>query len=341
MSNKILSKLSIIKNLPESVRINIQSEKYIGIICPCCDSKNHSGASIQRLSDILTEDNGFICYYCLNTGEKLTKEPSISGILLQSKETIKDIILKTGFEKSSDWYKYITIQENNDKSQIILTLQDKNSVSHSFSLKDWKTRLESKKRQNQKVFSLTDEAISSNNLAAGEHLKRMRKIHRHASVINLMPARSLSTWNCSLTTKIGKFKIIHPNFSAMTNKITRKIDECGDSACFCILCAEDNSLTMPKNDKSILVANSLWQYRTAKIATFLGSNDISHCSVSIVDESIEFSATASKLSFQCHNDAHEPVIDNYGNRFNKKRAGYCKQCLKEAGFKNYHLFEAN
>lgn len=180
--------------------------------------------------------------------------------------------------------------------------------------------------------------IGKRDLKAKKDLTRMRKIHRHASVINLTPAKKLSTWSCMLSSQVGKFKIKHPNFSAITNKIMRKIDECGDDACFCVLCAEDNDLTMPKNDKSVLVANSLWSYRAAKVATALLHNDISHCKVSQVNKDDIFSTTSTKLAFQCHNDEHEPVIDTYGNRFNKKRAGYCKQCLKEAGFKNYNNF---
>lgn len=54
-----------------------------------------------------------------------------------------------GFGNQKLWYNYLSIQHKNDKAQIILTLQDKENISHSYSLRDWKTRLESKKRLNE------------------------------------------------------------------------------------------------------------------------------------------------------------------------------------------------
>lgn len=45
--------------LPKSVEMELQAEKYQGITCSCCKQINHTGASGDRLVEVINDDNGF------------------------------------------------------------------------------------------------------------------------------------------------------------------------------------------------------------------------------------------------------------------------------------------
>lgn len=317
---------------------------YVGVTCPCCNQVSHIGASKEQLVSRLQEDNGFLCYFCFNTGNPHTNDSQVAATIYQQKDSIIHIIEQTGLAgrfnktitqysgekeaKFNHWWNFLSIRASGENSQIILSLQD-GGVTYDYTLRQWTTRLNSKLRQTEDSFKVDSNA--SRGIKESQHLQRLQKIHPNGIILDLQPSKSLSTMHCGKTSIIGIFEITHPNFKMDVSKTQRKIDELGDNACCCIICAEETAKKTPSTEKTIELANTMWRYNAAKVATALEHSDISMASVCFQNQNDEkLDTTSTKLVFKCHNPLHDPIVDTYSNRLNLKRGGYCTQCLHEA-----------
>lgn len=332
--------------IPSSVKEDMVDEEYCGISCPCCGHVSHVGASKEQLADRLKEDNGFLCYFCFNTGNKVTDDSQVAATIYQNKQNIIALIEATGLVSSfyrtlssykdavkPHWFDYVDMEAVGDSDyKIMLSLPFEDKV-HRLSLRQWRVRLNSKIRQSHGTFSLDEN--TSRGIKADEHLSRLRQVYPYGQIKTLHPSRSLSVMHCGKVSHIGEFTVEHPDFVMDVAKLQRRIDEGKGKACFCLICAHEGGYKAPSTPKTIDLANQLWTYYAAKVATVLGDTDIAGISVSSDSNTEEpLNTTKDKLRFQCHNPDHAPIVDTYANRLNSKRSGYCKACLKEAGVKH-------
>lgn len=338
--------------LKTSVQSQLIQSPFSGITCPCCHQVSHNRASKEKIVQRLMDDQGFLCYFCFNTGHKHTENSQVASTIYQHKQAIIDIINKTNLvdevvpyltfsalEKiqfPNEWFEYASVENLDGKSQILITLPD-NGKSYSFTILQWRKRLNSKLHQSESSFSV--ESNASKGIKETVHLERLQQVHTHGKIVVLKPAKSLSIMNCGEASFFGdrdnKIKVTHPNFELDVSKTKRRIDESGKEACFCIICATEKRLTIPRTAKNIELANKLWEFYAAQVAVKLGISDISAINVSrIQDNGCKLDTTKEKLLFKCHNPKHENITDTYSNRLNIKRSGYCKTCLQNAGVKN-------
>lgn len=333
------------QKLPESIEHQLIGERSLrGITCPCCGHKSWTGLNHSQLVERLIEDNGFLCYHCLNSGTPITKNSRVASVIFNSKQTIIGIMRQTGFvnfnecltyserAKNKAWYEYISIELINGVEKIVLTLPE-GDKAHAYTLRQWTERLNTKRRQNGPL-------NLDSKLSDSEHLSRLHTVHPNGRFVNLAPSREVSQVNCGHVSKNIGLELHHPDFFISTNKMKAAIDKKGKDTSFCPICADEKGKPIPRTEKTLEIANVLWKSRAIRFSRFIPVDSLDNCSVAYTSDSDEeLGISKAKLVFQCHNPDHEPIIDTYDNRFKKVRVGYCKQCLSSAGFKNFKALE--
>lgn len=340
----------VIYNLDDSIIEDLRVAKmtkagfhgFNGFSCPCCGEISHKERSFNEAIAILKENRMFICGFCLNTGNKLTSDSSISGVILQAKHSVLRImgkmsahLKKTGNytdkqqwrkELRQDWFKFLTLKEEGEKQTIELTLV-LDTGTYTMSLSQWNKKIESVFRMKAGNFNeqghIKDEE---------KHIERLRKVHPNGLIHQLNSAREISEFSCGEVTVVGDNLFEHEYFTISTNKMNERIKRNGDKTSFCMMCCEeDDSLIPPKTEKTIEMVNKLWLIRSLKVASILDASDVSIASVELAEG--DKIGTNSKLRFKCFNPNHKPSEGTYSNKMSKGRGGYCKLCLKEAGLK--------
>ncbi|MCF4010607.1 hypothetical protein [Rheinheimera sp. UJ63] len=149
----------IFYNLPIDIRDQLVKKPISShIICPKCKKENSKLRNIGRLVDRIQNFNGFLCYYCLNTGDIKFPEGFSLGDCTQQKPHIIDVIKKTGLGDSEYWYNYVSFiktpvsvaREGN--FEIVLSLSCANGHDNKKTLRKWRKIINSQKRNNQNSF---------------------------------------------------------------------------------------------------------------------------------------------------------------------------------------------
>tara|TARA_B100000749_G_C18445014_1_gene473864 strand:- start:2482 stop:3552 length:1071 start_codon:yes stop_codon:yes gene_type:complete len=334
------------RRLPESIRDDLSNHPFAGVMCPKCGFASLTNTPRAVVAERLQSDGGFLCHYCLNTGSPLTEDPYIAGTLYEHKKSILHLLIDRGLAKIAaknmpkseqeiiaNWPELISLAVNEKGNHIIIMTLTINGKSHALTIRQWRTRLDSKTRQQSEQFDLSE--ASSLGIKQQEHQNRLRQIHPQATFSRLLGAKETSTACCNEVTRIGDFSLPHPPFTLDTAKIKRRIET---NSQFCVACAREKGLKSPSGQKSLSEANVLWSINAALVARALGDKDISHARVerhqTNIDDSATINTSQERLRFQCHNPSHPSIESTFSNGLNTNKRGYCKICLSEAGIKN-------
>ena len=286
----------------------------------------------------------FICPCCINTGELIDEQasnPVIIGSLCQNIEAlIKVFQYLNALKPFEDIRKSLslTARHKNTLTPSGLALSWKSDKGHlqTFPVSKWVGLIapnemdcycEKCRQENQSLQRLNTHDI------------QLREFHPKANYLFAPKKGTLTEASCNELTKVGKFTIKHPNFFANPTKVNNEQKSKGSgeySPCMC--CAEEHGWNIPGSDKTLEQLTARFQIRAANVATFLGTVDINSVKISVVAKSASLKDVITGkdfLSFQCQNKNHKPTVSNYGNFFNLKRNGYCKDCLKAAGVRYY------
>lgn len=91
--------------LPKQVKRQLANQPIKEkLTCPHCKTKLSLGHDIASVVAFLKKHEGFYCIHCHNTGTTITDNPYTAGTILQSKESIQEIITKTGFGDPDKWH---------------------------------------------------------------------------------------------------------------------------------------------------------------------------------------------------------------------------------------------
>lgn len=146
-------------NIPHEIKYQLVKEPLQNaIICPKCKNVNSKLGNIERLVNRIQQFQGFLCYYCLNTGEVKFQNGFSLGNCTQQKHHIIDIIKKTGWGDSEFWYNYVSFIETpvsasrGGNFEIALTLSCRKGHVNTKLMRKWRRILSKPTRKDSSSF---------------------------------------------------------------------------------------------------------------------------------------------------------------------------------------------
>lgn len=314
------------------------------ITCPYCQTKLTIGITINELIDNLIKNDGFYCIHCHNTGTPLTNDPHLAGNVYQWKEKIMEVISRTGWGSPEKWYAYTNILEDtasgeSSEGRIVVTLTCLKGHEQSKTLNRWSKTFGSVKRKENKQYCDKCYPLPPGKTYDEDvHIQRMRIFHPNASFVDGLESKGLVPFQCNEVTVIGMHTIEHPAYYESLNKLFQKSEKNSPSTfAYCLCCAVTEGKTTPGNKKRIEHLLARLKLRAAYIADRLELESIESVSIkSKVDNRTEGEISSSdKIIIQCHEVNHSPFESTPNNLFSPYKKGYCPQCLKDIGVKNF------
>lgn len=145
----------------------------------------------------------------------------------------------------------------------------------------------------------------------------------------------MERYNCG--ERFELFETAHPDFFIRAHTIGSK-EKASKFRTPCYVCAVMRD-DIPHTTKSIDMIEGRMYIISELLSKKFSDLPLLRPSISFSnqkDREKEISTTKTKLIFHCGNSSHseeESTIDRY---FNKKKRGYCKECLKLANIKTIH-----
>ena len=314
------------------------------IKCPYCQTKLTIGNTTNELIEFLIKNDGFYCIHCHNSGTQLTDDPHIAGTVYQWKEKIMEVISTTGWGNPEKWYTYTSILENEAPSElsegrIVVTLTCLKGHKQTRTLKQWNKTFGSIKRKAKKQYCDNCYSLPSGKTYDEDvHIQRMRTFHPKASLVDGVKSSGSVPFRCNEVTVIGMHTIEHPVFYEPLIKLFQKSEKNDlSNFAYCLCCAVTKGKTTPGNKKHIEYLLARLKLRAAYIADRLGLESIESVSIkNKVDNRTEGEISSSdRIIVQCHEVSHSPFESTPNNLFSPYKKGYCPQCLKGIGVKNF------
>ena len=285
------------------------------IICPHCNNENSCPISIEGVVSRIRKFDGFLCFYCLNTGRNQFPEGKTLGSYMQWEDSIVEIIKATGMGDPKVWYKYVSsipakVDSEFFNTQITISLHCNKGHELCHTLRKWQTILLSKKRQKMDRYcDVCNPIKQGKGLSDQEHLDRLRQFHPEAEFLD-PEISALTRADCGEKSVVGNFEIMHPSFVVNIKKMKDrcKTKQFGEFS-YCLCCSEEKKWAIPGGDKTIEQLTARLRIRAAYVATLLKDSSIDTVTISAEEKKLspcDIVKTSEPLLFHCHKSTHSP-----------------------------------
>ncbi|PMM06216.1 hypothetical protein BCT63_07075 [Vibrio kanaloae] len=307
------------------------------LVCPDCALPSYKGGTDQERLELIKEQGGYECFFCFGSGKPITKTtPVLRPKFMEIKPLIEEFkATHHGWKLNRDDNKYALSYKNrnNNENYRILTLNIISPESHKCNLLI----------RNLEEFDSNVECICSDCINLQKtHAVKEKISNKNEQVLSILAKRYSNVTlvkdegdnaivNCGNVSKVNGISIPHADF--IINK--PHLEKMGvDDKEWCPCCAHTQQIKPPSSPK--LFGLFLFQMRYAEaLLNIIQQGIVTHPDKINLNkhDRVLTSGADNKLIWSCANPKHEASIttaDNYV-RINKK--GYCKECLKERGFK--------
>ncbi|WP_086480952.1 hypothetical protein [Oceanospirillum sanctuarii] len=323
---------SQLKNIWNEIDENIKSQiiekpKSSTIKCPQCDKEVKFTGDKNALSKWILHFSKFLCPYCLNKGKIIFTNEAGLKQCIKAEKKCKKIMSELSFGDPEKWYNHIEF--DNEKNEVILTIECNNGHISKHPPRKWTQILNSKKRNIIDSYcSHCHEISHGSSYDDGVHLERLKKFHPSAYFIHER-RNGFFRASCGEHSKIGEFDFEHPEFHIDPHILGHRFRKYsrGETS-FCYMCSLEFSWQLPGGKKTMSSINLRLKHRAAFIADMLGEHSIENASLRKTKNLYEEDVTSSEtIIFQCHDVNHPTIKTTFNNLFNRHKPGYCKICL--------------
>lgn len=338
--------VNVRKNVPPEIKHTlVQSGWNSKICCPRCFSEFSLGQSQEKVSSRLKKDNGFLCSFCFNSGEKVADNIYEANSLAQYADKVKEILSCAGVS-SDNWWKYISFDaSDSEKKKIIITLTCANNHKNAKNLRQWRGIFSAKKNAGKAHYCPSCATNAKQDVTQCKHHQRLRRYHPDAVISDVNNPVRIVAASCGEVTRIGNVSVVHPPFYLSLNKLAAKHkDVANDNYSYCVCCSELNGKPMPGSDKTLAQLTARLQIRAAiystvmKLPTALTDVKITPLDESAVPDKVK---SSDRLLFSCYRGKEHIVEENtFNNFFNPAKEGFFKALMSEAGEKNFNALKA-
>ncbi|MDU4092690.1 MAG: hypothetical protein E7H57_05365 [Pantoea sp.] len=352
--NNIKNRENIFANLPVNVRNNVppeikhtlvQSGWNSKICCPRCFSEFSLGQSQEKLFRRLEKDNGFLCSFCFNSGEKVADNIYEANLIAQHADKVKEILSYAGVS-SDNWWKYTSFDaSDSEKKKIIITLTCANNHKNAKNLRQWRGIFSATKNAGKAHYCPSCATNAKQDVTQCKHHQRLRRYHPNAVISDVSNPVHIVAASCGEVTRLGNVSVIHPPFYLSLNKLSAKHkDVANNNYSYCVCCSELSGKPMPGSDKTLAQLTARLQIRAAiystamKLPTALTDVKITSLDGSAVQDKVK---SSNKLLFSCCIGERRIVEKNtFNNFFNPTKDGFFKVLMDEAGVKKFEELKA-
>lgn len=353
-NNNIKNREAIFACLPVNVQNNVppeikhtllQSGWNNKVCCPWCFSAFSLGESQNKVFSRLEKNNGFLCPFCFNSGEKVADNIYEANLIAQNADKVKEILSCAGVS-SDNWWTYISFDASgSEKKKIIITLTCPNGHKNAKNLRQWRGIFSAKKNAGKANYCLSCDTNAKQDVTQCKRHQHLRRYHPDAVISDVSNPVHIVAASCGEVTRIGHVSVVHPPFYLSLNKLAAKIkNSVNDNYSYCVCCSELSGKPMPGSDKTLAQLTARLQicaaiYSTVmKLPTALTDVKITPLDESAVPDKMK---SSDKLLFSCYR-GKEYIVEKstFNNFFNPTREGFFKVLMDEAGVKKFEELKA-